>query len=92
MGSEAAPCGRWSALHAAAIYNHADVTCALLIAGATEGIKNNKGYGSRFRAGACEPRVNAPADAACSETAEDLSKKYGELEAAAYADAIQRVR
>ncbi len=66
--------------------------CALIIAGATEGIKNDRAYGSRFRVGACEPRGNAPADAACSETAEDLSKKYGELEAAAYADAIQRVR
>jgi hypothetical protein len=50
-GSEAASCGRWSALHAAAIYNHADVTCALLIAGANEGITDKYGYGSRFRAG-----------------------------------------
>ncbi len=64
--------------------------CALLIAGATVGIKNKHGYSSRFGAGACEPKGHAPADAACSNTAEYGAKQYGH--AAAYADAVQRVR
>ena len=40
--------------------------------------------------GACEPRGTAPADVPRSKTAEDDAKKYGK--AAAYADAVQRVR
>jgi hypothetical protein len=89
-GSEAAPCGRWSALHQAAYNGHGDAMCALLIAGANVAITNSFGYGARYRAGACEPKGNAPADAACSETAEDVAKERGH--AAAYADAVKRVR
>ncbi len=44
-GAEAAPCGRGTALHSAAYCGHADAMCALLIAGATEGIKDKRGYG-----------------------------------------------
>jgi hypothetical protein len=90
VGPVAAPCGRWSALHCAAIYNHAEVTSALLLAGATEGIKDKYGYGSRFRAGACEPKGRAPADAACSKTAEDAANDRGK--SAAYAAGVKRVR
>ena len=38
---------RWTALHCSAMYGHADATCALLIAGAAEGIKDTWGYGLR---------------------------------------------
>ena len=38
---------RWTALHFAAYYGHADATCALLIAGANKGIKEKYGYGLR---------------------------------------------
>ena len=38
---------RWTALHEAAYNGYADATCALLIAGAAEGIKNKQGYGLR---------------------------------------------
>ena len=88
--AEAAPYGRYTALHMAAWKGRVDATCALLIAGATEGIKNKRGYGSRHWAGACEPRGNAPADAARSNTAEDCAKRNGN--AAAYADGVKQVR
>ncbi len=39
----------------AAYYGHADATCALLIAGAAEGIKARDGYGVALP-GTCEPR------------------------------------
>ena len=78
---------RDTALMYAACNGHADATCALLIAGAAEGIKDINGYGSRYRA---SRRGTAPADAACSETAEDYAKQNGK--AAAYADAVKRVR
>ena len=38
---------RQTALHHSAYYGHADATCALLIAGAAEGIKDKDGYGLR---------------------------------------------
>ena len=38
---------RWTALMYAAISGQADATCALLIAGANEGIKDKWGYGLR---------------------------------------------
>ena len=88
--AEAATYGRGTALHSAAYYGHADATCALLIAGATEGIKDKRGYASRCWAGACEPRGNTLADAACRRTAEDVANARGY--AAAYADAVKRVR
>ena len=91
-GAEAAPCGRNTPLHGAAANGSADAMCALLIAGASVGIKCKSGYGSRFWAGACEPKGHAPADAACSHTAEDVAKMNGKRKAAAYADAVQRVR
>ena len=46
-GAEAVPCGRDTALHKAVYHGHADATCALLIAGANEVIKNQWGYGLR---------------------------------------------
>jgi hypothetical protein len=64
--------------------------CALIIAGANVGIKDNKGYGSRYRVGACEPKGNAPADTECRRTAEDFAKKLGKAEA--HSDAVKRVR
>jgi hypothetical protein len=88
--AEAAPHGRWSPLHRAAYNGHADATCALLIAGAAEGIKDKQGYGiaqSRVRA---SRSGTAPADAACSKTAEDYARQRGH--AAAYADGVKRVR
>ena len=39
--------GRRTALHFSVIYGRADATCALLIAGAAEGIKDKEGYGLR---------------------------------------------
>ena len=38
---------RRTALHFAAMFGHADAMCALLIAGAAEGIKDTWGYGLR---------------------------------------------
>ena len=38
---------RYTALHHSAYYGRADATCALLIAGAAEGIKDKEGYGLR---------------------------------------------
>ena len=38
---------RGTALHYSARHGYADATCALLIAGATEGIKDKQGYGLR---------------------------------------------
>jgi hypothetical protein len=61
--AEAAPHGRSTALHLAAMNGYADAMCALLIADATEGIKDKYGYGvalpggcvraERQRAGRC---------------------------------------
>ena len=89
--ADAAPCGRlWTALHFAAYNGHADAMCALILAGATVDIKDKEGCGSRFWAGACEPKGNAPADAACSYTAKDFAKDRDI--SAEYANAVKRVR
>ena len=66
--------------------------CALLMVGAEAGIKDNKGYGClrlKGRGRASRTR-RAPADAACSETAEDVAKRVGK--AAEYADGAKQVR
>ncbi len=89
-GAEAVPCGRDTAFHKAVYHGHADATCALLIAGTTVGIKNKYGYGLRYWAGACGPKGHAPADAACSKTAEGYANERGN--ASAYADGVKRVR
>ncbi len=64
--------------------------CALLIAGAAEGIKDKNGYGVATVRARASRGGTAPADAACSKTAEDYAKQNGH--AAAYADGVQRVR
>ena len=68
----------------------ADATCALLIAGAAEGIKDKQGYGVARRTNRASRGGTAPADVPCRRTAEDYAKASGK--AAAYADAVQRVR
>ncbi len=59
-GAEAATCGRYTPLHYATYWGNVDATCALLIAGATVGIKNNDGYGARVWARASRGATHRP--------------------------------